>query len=75
MHTYTHPPFKPPTHRPTHTHTQTHTHIHIYLYVYIIHTTEGSFRSNYRKLAGVGFQPKATEFRSGALEPNELLGH
>ena len=30
-------------------------------------TTEGVFRSSYRKLASVGFEPTTTEFRSDAL--------
>ena len=40
----------------------TYIHIYIYIYIYGIHHWR-IFRSSYRKLAWVGFQPKITEFR------------
>ena len=33
----------------------------------MVFITEGFFRSSYRKLAPVGFEPTTTEFRSDAL--------
>ena len=54
--------------------------IYIYIHIYILFTTEvaigSSFRSSYRKLAWVGFEPMTTEFRSEALtDLTELSGH
>ena len=40
--------------------------IYIYIYIYGIHHWR-IFRSSYRKLAWVGFEPPTTEFRSDAL--------
>ena len=42
--------------------------IHIYIYIYImVCTTEGFFRSSYRKFTRVGFKPATTEFSSESL--------
>ena len=40
--------------------------LYIYIYIYGIHHWS-IFRSSYRKLAWVGFEPTTTEFRSDAL--------
>ena len=38
----------------------------LYIYIIMVFTTEEFFRSSYRKLARVGFEPTITEFRSDA---------
>ena len=45
-----------------------------YIYIYMVFTTEGFFffRSSYRKLARVGFEPTTTEFRSDALTDSQI---